>query len=82
MAACDAEQQQQQHVRAHGGFTVVTHLVHCGHTQPDTAGTAAAAEALLPLVLQGKACTEQPEVLRDVLLLLLLLANQVSGWQS
>ncbi|KAF6263972.1 hypothetical protein COO60DRAFT_266104 [Scenedesmus sp. NREL 46B-D3] len=36
------------------------------------AGNAAAAEAML-LVLQREACTEQPEVLRDVLL---LLANQ------
>jgi hypothetical protein len=39
------------------------------------AGNAAAAEAML-LVLQQEACTEQPEVLRDVLL---LLANQVGG---
>jgi hypothetical protein len=37
------------------------------------AGNATAAEAML-LVLQQEACTEQPEVLRDVLL---LLANQV-----
>jgi hypothetical protein len=42
------------------------------------AGNAAAAEAML-VVLQQEACTEQPEVLRDVLL---LLANQVSSQQS